>query len=271
MLEPRRFRAFVWVGLLAGTVTTLGCEPEQAPQRAASATTEGLDYENPELLVDTDWLAEHRSDEGVRILDVRSLEDYEAGHVPGAVRISREQLQDPEREPGGMVGSAEQVAKAFGDGGVDEYVHVVVYDEGVSTRAARTFWTLEYYGHPRVALLNGGFDKWLAEGREMSTETPAVEPVTFNVRARPGVLSTKDRILDEMADTASVLIDARSEAEFTGEEARAERGGHIPGALHLEWTRNFTDGETPVFKPALQLAKLYDDAGITRDKRVHAY
>jgi thiosulfate/3-mercaptopyruvate sulfurtransferase len=251
-------------------VLALGaCRPAETP--TPSAEPSAVEFANPELLVTTSWLSERLAEESIRIVDARKKEDYQAGHIPGAVSIPHSTTFDPNREPSGLVGPPEAIAKLFGDAGVDEYAHVVVYDEGRATVAARVFWTLEYYGHPNVSVLDGGLAKWTAEGRELTTVEPQVAPVTFTVRARPETLSTRERILDELEDDGAVMLDARTEGEFTGEDARAERGGHIPGAVHIEWTENFTPGDAPVFKSALELQKLYQDEGVTKDKRVHAY
>lgn len=267
-----KLRSMAWLLLMP----FIGCQaveaPGPAPESESQAASEAAPgFENPDLLVDTDWLADHLGDDGLRILDARDEESYAAGHIPGAIRVDRSDLYDPDRDPGSMVGTPEQIATRFGEKGVDEYVHVVVYDQGRATTAARVFWTLEYYGHPRVSVLNGGITKWEAEGRELSTDTPSPTPVTFTVRANPEAVSTQDQVADDLADENVVILDVRSDEEFSGEVARADRGGHIPGAVHIEWTHNFTDGDVPVFKPSFQLAQLYEDQGVTPDKRIHAY
>ncbi len=250
----------------------LGCRPAEEPAPAAPAPAVGpVGFANPELLVETDWLAEHAGDTDVRLVDARSADDYEAGHIAGAIHIAREDTYDPDAEIRATVGPPEQIASLFGSKGIDEYAHVVVYDQGVATRAARILWTLEYYGHPHVSVLNGGFDKWQAESRAVTAEVPELTPVTFTVQRNPNALSTKDRLLGDLDATDAVVLDVRTPEEFSGEDARAERGGHIPGAVHLEWTENYTSSEVPILKSALELSKMYEQAGVTKDKRVHAY
>ena len=237
---------------------------------SAKGASAAESFAHPELLVDTVWVAEHLSDDGVRLVDARSAEDYAQGHIPGAVSLPRSSTFAPEG-PRGLVGSASFIAELAGARGIDETVHVVVYDEGRSNAAARVFWTLEYYGHPRVSVLDGGFGKWRAESRPVSTEVPVVTPVRFAPRAVETLRATKDEIRTELGASETVMLDVRSEGEYTGESVRAERSGHIPGAVHIEWTRNFTSGETPILKSPAELSRLYEEAGITRDKRVHAY
>ena len=250
---------------------SLSCRPAEESAPTPAPAFEPVGFANPDLLVETDWLAEHAADTSVRIVDARAAEAYEAGHIPGAIHIAREDTYDPDAEIRATVGPPEQIAALFGPKGIDEYAHVVVYDKGVATRAARIFWTLEYYGHPNVSVLNGGFDKWQAEARDVTTEALEVAPVTFTVQRNASALTTRDRILVDLDATDAVILDVRTPEEFSGEDARAERGGHIPGAVHLEWTQNYTADEVPIFKSALELSNMYEQAGVTKDKRVHAY
>ena len=166
------------------------CRPAEESAPTPAPVVEPVGFANPDLLIETDWLAEHAGDRSVRIVDARAAEDYEAGHIPGAIHIAREDTYDPEAEIRATVGPPEQIASLFGPKGIDEYAHVVLYDKGVATRAARIFWTLEYYGHPNVSVLNGGFDKWQAEAREVTTEVPEVAPVTFTVQRNASALTT---------------------------------------------------------------------------------
>ncbi|HIC89472.1 MAG TPA: sulfurtransferase [Anaerolineae bacterium] len=234
------------------------------------APTEEAQFANPQLLVETDWLAEHLKDENLRIVDARKAEDYARGHIPGAISIPRPATFDPDA-PKGILGKPEQIAELFGGKGINEKVHVVVYDGGRETAASRVFWTLEYYGHPNVSVLNGGFTKWRAEGRGTSTEEPEVTPVRFTPEIHPEVLTTKEEILSKIGQEGVVFLDARSLEEYKGRDVRAKRGGHIPGAVNLDWRENFTEDDVPVFKSPAQLKELYTKAGVTPDKEVHAY
>ena len=182
-------------------------------------------FANPGLLVETEWLAAHLDDTDVRIVDTRDAEAYQAGHVPGAVNIPRAATFDPE-ELGSIVGRPDHIAALFGAGGIDETAHVIVHDEGRSTAAPRVFWTLEYYGHPNVSVLDGGFTKWEAEGRDVRTETPDITPVTFTVEPRPDRLSTKQSLLADLGREDVAMVDARSPEEHRGESVRSARGGH---------------------------------------------
>lgn len=245
-----------------GPAATAGStqDPEGPPQEEHAAKRKS--FANPELLVTTGWLAEHTAVADLRIVDARDAGDYRRGHLPGAVSIPRPSTFDPEG-PRSRVGPPELIAELFGSQGIDEKVHVVIYDEGLSHAAARVFWTLEHYGHPQVSVLDGGIVKWRAEGRPTSKEVPAFEPVVFTVKAAPQTLSTKAELLEDVGDAEVVMLDARSSREYFN--------GRIPGAVHIEWTQNFTGGDAPVFKSPKELTELYESAGVTREHRVHAY
>ena len=268
MDRKRRWTWVIFAVVLLAAFIFGGCSPAATP--TPTPEVKEIGFAHPELLVETDWLAGHLKDADLRVVDARKAEEYKAGHIPGAVSIPRDSTFDP-AAPKGMVGQPEQIAALFGGKGINETVHVVVYDAGKDTAAARVFWTLEYYGHPRVSVLNGGFTKWQAEGREVTAEEPGFAAVTFTVRPAPAIFSTREEILADIGQADVVILDARSPAEYRGEDVRAKRGGHIPGAVNIDWVENFTAGEVPVFKSAAELAQLYEAAGVLRDKRIHAY
>ena len=237
---------------------------------AKNQTKATVEFENPELLVTTSWLAEQIENEEVRLVDARPVESYNNGHISRSVNIPRSNTFVPNKESS-MVGSAKHIADLFGSNGIDENHHVVVYDEGRQHAASRIFWTLEYYGHPNVSVLDGGFQKWITEGRESVKEEPLESLVKFKVLLHKKVLSSKENILEDLDDERVVIVDSRSPEEYSGETVRSQRGGHIPEAINIEWIENFTDGEVPVLKSAAELASMYERLGATPDKRVHSY
>jgi thiosulfate/3-mercaptopyruvate sulfurtransferase len=261
-----------WIGRAVFAITVLvalvlsGC-PAVTPTPTPAVE---IGYANPELLVETDWLAEHLDDPDLRVVDARKADEYKAGHIPGAVNIPRSATFDPEA-PKGMVAPKEMIEEVFGSKGISNETRVVIYGIGKDKDAARIFWTLEYYGHTNVSVLNGGFKKWQAEGREVTVEEPEIAPTTFTVSPNPALLSTKEEILEDIGKADVVMLDTRSPAEFRGEDLRAKRGGHIPGAVLVDWVENFTVEDVPVFKSAAELTKLYEAAGVTKDKLVHVY
>lgn len=218
-------------------------------------------FANPELLVTTEWLYDHLEDDDLRVVDVREAQAYLTGHILGAVHVSRSATFDPKSR--GNIAPAEHIAALFGKVGIDEETHVVLYDEGRSTAAARVFWTLEVYGHAHVSVLDGGFAKWKDEDLDEAQDAPEIEPAVLAVKAASARLSTKDMVLDDVDMEDAAMIDSRSDREVAA--------GRIPGSIHIEWTHNYTDDDLPVFKSPTELRALYADEGVTSDIRVHAY
>jgi thiosulfate/3-mercaptopyruvate sulfurtransferase len=227
-------------------------------------------YAHPEMLAETEWLSAHLDDAEVRVVDLRSREAYEAGHVPGAVRLDTDWFRDAGHPPE-YLPPAEEVRRQMGAAGVGAESCLVAYDGQGGTGAARLWWLLDLYGFPRTRLLNGMWQKWLAEGRPISRETPEPRPTDFPVTAQSGRVCAVPQLLSRLNEAQFVVIDTRSDEEYSGAEVRAQRGGHIPHAVHIEWRRHLAPGDLPVFRPAAELGQLFADAGVTRDKTIVTY
>lgn len=223
-------------------------------------------YTRPEMLVSASWLAGHLKDADLRLLDARSDEKYRQGHIPGAVRIDETLTWDPDSDLARIVGPPQVIKDAFEAVGVSDGSLVVVYDDAGGLWAARIFWLLDYYGHPRIAILNGGFPRWQAGGHPVTAETPAVARGRFNPVAQPEKLATRDYILERLDDVSVGVCDARSRAEYEGSDVRSRRGGHIPGSELVEWLGNLNADGT--FKSQPELERLYAAAGLTPDREV---
>ena len=203
------------------------------------------------------------------IIDVRPAEDYANGHIPGATHFDLFGLS--------LVDTSEAPLKAFMImihhvlelRGVDETKQVVFYEANSGMRAARGVWFLEYYGHPNVKMLDGGFDAWKAAGAPVTSEAIPPKTATFKAVERREVLATAEDVLRSLNQKEIAILDTRSRGEFLGTHVRAARGGAIPGAIHIEWTDNIAaDGK---FKPNAELQAMYAKAGITPDKEVVSY
>jgi len=264
----RQQQKMMWIAVLALVLGVVAaCRP--APTPAPAGPIEVKEFANLQLLVSTEWLAEHVKDADLRLVDARQAEDYAPGHMPSAVSIPRPITFDPDALKG-MIGQPVQMAQLFGSKGINEKVHAVIYAQGKGTAASRVLWTLEYYGHPNVSLLDVGFTKWQAGGREVTTEEPEVTSVEFSLEVHSWLLTTKEEIVGKLDQEGLVFLDARSGEEYKGRDVRTKRGGHIPGAVNVDWRENFTPGEVPVFKSPAELEELYADVGVTRHKEVHA-
>jgi thiosulfate/3-mercaptopyruvate sulfurtransferase len=226
----------------------------------AFLATLGADgYAHPELLVETEWVAQHATDPNVRLIDVRSAEAYSKGHIPGAVPVDERPLRNPEDRTTYLPSPA-TFAALMGKAGVANDTHVVIYDDQGGRLAARLWYVLNAYGHSRVSLVNAGWTKWTAEKRSVSTETPAVPATTFTARVTPALTCPSEDVLAQRPGV--VVLDTRSANEY--------RGGRIPGAVNVEWKENLT-GPEMTFKPATALRQLYEKAGLTPDKEIVAH
>lgn len=227
-------------------------------------------YGNPQLLVDTNWLVAHLNDRDLRIIDMRnSQEEYAAGHIPGAVHLTVNQIRQAVKESGFAMPPDYDIEERLGQLGITRETMVVIYDDQGGFNASRLFFTLEYAGHKKVALLNGGITKWTAEKRPLSSTPPQVSTAVYEIHPETQRVAPASWIVANLGKPSLALVDARSPAEFRGEDIRAKRGGHIPGAVNIEWTHNLTSDKT--FKPADELLALYEKAGVTKDKTVVSY
>ena len=228
-------------------------------------------------LVTTDWLARHLDDPALRIADVRwyldparkGREAYARGHIPGAVFLDIEaDLSAPGGGRGRPAGrhpwpSEEQVSRVMGRVGIGPGTRVVAYDDQGGAVAARLWYLLRAHGHDDVAVLDGGMPKWIAEGRPVTIDAPAIPPSTFDARLRPGFVLTKADVLAR--DPARPLLDARAAERFRGEmEPVDPRAGHIPSARSAPFSGNLTADALAVFRPPSALRERYAALGAER-------
>jgi thiosulfate/3-mercaptopyruvate sulfurtransferase len=226
-------------------------------------------YAHPEQLVETDWVAAHANDANVRVVDMRQ-NGYAAGHVPGAVYLSPLAIRDANSPPAFLPTPAAFEAMMAGLG-ISDSTRVVVYDERGGIYAARLWWILNYYGHPNVALMNGGWIKWTAEKRPASTEATASRSAKFTARAQPKWLATASDVVGAINKPGVKIIDARTAGEIEGKDLRnIKRGGFVPSSVPVYW-EDLLDPQTKTFKPADQLKKIYEDRGVMPSQEVIAY
>src|SRR5690242_4896335 len=229
------------------------------------------------VLVTTDWLAEHLADDGLVVAEVDENPDlYDEGHIPGAVKLHwRDDLQDPvERD----IVDNSRFEELMASRGIGNDTTVVLYGDKNNWFAAYAYWYLKIYRHEDVRLLDGGRQKWIDEGRELSTAAPPAGSRSYSVEDRDESIRVyRDSVLGELGAGGIALVDVRSPQEYSGEliappgyeQEGAMRTGHIPGAASIPWAQAVQDDGT--FKPAAELKELYGGKGITPDKEVRAY
>jgi len=219
------------------------------------------DYAKPEVLVSTDWVAEHLGDRSVRVVEVdEDTTAYDKGHIPGAVSLHwREEIQEPVRRD--FVDRA-GFERLLGSKGIADGDTVVLYGGNNNWFAAYGYWFFRYYGHRDVRLMNGGRKKWELEGRELTTDVPKVTPATYRAKdPDTSVRALRDEVLAGVGKTP--MVDVRSPEEFSGKLAapahlpqeQAQRNGHIPGAKNVPWSRAAKEDGT--FKSADDLQAIY--------------
>jgi thiosulfate/3-mercaptopyruvate sulfurtransferase len=227
-------------------------------------------YPNSDLLVSTDWLAANLSNPSVKVVDSRGAPRYAEGHIPGAVNLPVARLDDPTSPVRSMPHPAERIATVFGNAGLKNDDHIVIYDDGPALMASRQFWVLELYGHKKVGILDGGITRWIAENRDISREATQVTASSYTATLQRNLLATRDDVKAAIG-TGTVLLDVRSPAEYTGAEAHSARGGHIPGAKNVNWEQTLGGMNIPAFKTDKELTELYDGAGLSPEKTVITY
>lgn len=238
---------------------------------------ENSDYAHPEKLVSTQWVAEHKANPNVVVLE--SNEDtllYSTGHIPGALKIDwHTELNDPVTRD--FIGP-EAFAKMAGSKGISRDTTVIFYGDKSNWWAAYALWVFTLYGHEDVRLMNGGRDKWIAEGREVTRDVPEVAETQYPVVERDDETerASKDDVLASIGNLP--LIDVRSPSEYSGETTHMPgyeqegtlRGGHIPTAENVPWATAANEDGT--FKTRQELTELYtNQAGLGETDKVIAY
>jgi thiosulfate/3-mercaptopyruvate sulfurtransferase len=229
------------------------------------------------VLVTTEWLAEHLTDPGLVVAEVDENPDlYDEGHIRGAVKLHwQDDLQDKLIRD---VVSKEEFERLLGERGIANDTAIVLYGDKNNWFAAYAYWYLKIYGHEDVRLLDGGRQKWIEEGRELTTDAAVPTPATYVAQDRDeSIRIRRDDVLAGLGDSAVALVDVRSPQEFTGElvappgyeQEGAARTGHIPGAKSIPWATAVRDDGT--FKGPDELREIYGSRDITPEKEVRAY
>jgi thiosulfate/3-mercaptopyruvate sulfurtransferase len=222
-------------------------------------------YANPDLLWSSQELAARLHDPNLRIIDVRPTPTLvQEGWIPGAVHFDLFGMSLNDTTPQPLQAFMWTIEHLFEMRGVDLETTVVFYEDIAGMRAARGFWFLEYLGHDAVHVLDGGFTAWKAAGLSVSREMRTPRGTTFQSRPRPELHWSADELYAHRHDVDLAIIDTRTDDEYLGKSVRAARGGTIPRAIHLEWTRNLD--ANGAFKTGPELRSMYEAKGIRPEK-----
>jgi thiosulfate/3-mercaptopyruvate sulfurtransferase len=243
----------------------------------------------PDPLVTTDWLQAHLDDPDVRVVDIRGYvttrpveprveeafyrgapEEYLAGHIPGAVFVDwTRDIVDPDDPVPAQIAPPERFAAAMSERGIGDGTHVVAVDHMGGQFATRLWWALRYYGHEAVSVLDGGWNRWVEEGRAIATGPIAPAPSAFHPRLVPALRATAEAVRERLGQPDLQLIDARDPGQYTGARRRGPRGGHIPGAINVPRELFFAPGGG--FLPLDEIRRRIEEQGITPNRPIIAY
>jgi thiosulfate/3-mercaptopyruvate sulfurtransferase len=229
-----------------------------------------------DVLVETNWVEEHLDDDSIRIVEVdENPALYEECHIPGAIGFDwKKDLQDQVKRD--FLGPGE-FGELMGSRGISNQHTIVLYGDRNNWFAAYTYWYFRYYGHDNVLLVNGPREKWISEGRPVSTDVPSYEPATFDAKAGDdSIRALRDEVMGTLGGSTK-LVDVRSPAEYSGEliamagyeQEGAQRAGHIPGAASVPWAQAVKEDGT--FKDADELRELYGGKGVINGDPIIAY
>lgn len=223
------------------------------------------------LVIEPKDLEKRLGHSGLLVVDLCKPETFAKGHIPGAVHLDYAQIVRLDKPRMGLLPDATTLGNIFSSIGLTPDTQVVTYDDEGGGRAARFLWTLDAVGHQKASLLNGGLFSWSNEEHslEITAHHPAQSKYPVNILEAP--LASRDYILNHLNDDAVVLWDSRSPAEFVGEKRFADRGGHIPGAINIDWFDVMDRERNMRLKPEAELRKLLEGKGISSDKTIVTY
>jgi thiosulfate/3-mercaptopyruvate sulfurtransferase len=235
------------------------------------------EYKHPEVLVSTEWAAQHLNDPKIRLVEVDvDTSAYDQGHIPGAVGWNwQTQLQDNIRRD---LISKQALEQLLGRSGISNDTTILLYGDNNNWFAAYALWQLKYYGHKDARLINGGRKKWVEEKRPLTTEPSKVTPAAYQATGPDESIRARKEDVFSIVEKRSRgnLVDVRSVDEFTGKiiappgmSETAQRAGHIPTAANVPWAQAANEDGT--FKSADQLQQLYGSKGVSGKDEVIAY
>jgi thiosulfate/3-mercaptopyruvate sulfurtransferase len=219
------------------------------------------------MLVDVGWLINHLPE--IQLIDARSPMRYAQGHIAGALSLTALALTRVRPDRVRILGAPGEIEQVLRSSGINESNRIVIYGERGGQDAAFLYWALDIAGVQRMSLLDGGIEAWLRAGYAFVREVPATKPSAFKIKWNSAQIVTSDWLLEHLADKTLQLVDNRTQAEFTGEDALSMRGGHIPGAVHFEWSQALNADLT--FKSPEEIRKLMTEHGIEARKSIVNY
>ncbi len=255
--------------LLGGILAVIALFP---PGFLSAKTFPLTNFDHPRL-IETRELWNLTSHPSIRVIDMRtSLSDYLKGHIPGAVYFHFENLQVPTKGIPDQAPDRICLERLLGDNlSLSNSMGIILYSNRSNPNATLLAWTLDYLGHKKVGVLNGGYEKWNSERLPTTREFPSLLPNKFFGKVIRETSAEKKWIQDRLSAKNVVIVDARSPEQYSGEEGEEVRKGHIPGAKNIFWETTLEGEEVKVWKKKEDLQKLFAESGVTRNKEIVVY
>lgn len=222
-----------------------------------------------ELLTQLNADGASTSDAHICLVDLRSPEAYALSHIPGSVAGTAALLNRAEPPTGGLMPHPEAVNALCQQIGANPSDHIIVYDNGKETAAARFIWVLQAYGYKAVSWLSGGFGNWLAQELPVTSEHLTPPPGKLNLSFVGNNVISAEQLIENLHSNSQKILDVRSANEFAGKDIRSARGGHVPGAIHLEWTTQLDENGNLLNDEVLQ--DQLEAAGVSASDTVIVY
>jgi len=223
------------------------------------------------LILEPSELEKHLGDKNLLIVDLSKDETYQQAHIPGAVHLQYPRIVRIEKPVMGLLPDNATLSQVLSSIGMSNDTHVVAYDDEGGGKACRLLWTLEVLGHQHFSLLNGGLHAWSNEGHPLDNQTVAITQGQYDAHAGSTAIVDMQYVLENLEKPDLVLLDSRTVQEYSGEKCFANRGGHIPHAINLDWMLTMDQGRNLRLLPDAQLEQMLNDLGITDDKEVILY
>jgi thiosulfate/3-mercaptopyruvate sulfurtransferase len=248
---------------------------EEAPSIPKTTAAPESAYAHPEALIEAEELQAVRGHKHIRLVDFREREAFDKGHLPGAIPLWRSDIEDPAHQVEGMMATKPEMEKLFSELGVSPLDTLILYDDQGGVNAARLWWVLKAYGFEPVRLLNGGIDSWNAMEGEVSTiyEPAPSRKFRFPMEDPPHIKIDKDSLRSVLETGDWTLIDARTPEEYSGKRMKkgAQKAGHIPGSVNIDWARAVHYHGSKKFRPVEELKAIYKDLPEDNDHPIVVY
>ncbi|MEY3237294.1 MAG: hypothetical protein RI883_1395, partial [Bacteroidota bacterium] len=223
-------------------------------------------------IIEVDELLRFQDDNTLKIIDLRSIDEYQKGHFKNAIRLSRIDFEDTTSSIEGMMATKDQMENLLGVIGIKNTDYIVIYDGKGNPDACRLYWVLDHYGHKNKALLNGGFSAMKSDEKILISKKTILNPSVYKFNSQKCIrYASLEDVRNAQNDPNYIIIDTRSKSEFSGKELKGEveRTGHIPSSINIYYERNIDIKNKCKFKSAKQLRKLYSNS--PKNKKIIVY